>query len=230
MRRLVVVGTGSLGGAIVEALVLAGHEVAAVSRGAAAGALRPGVEPIPCDRHGDVSSLAGRTFDWAFDTCAVAPDAVDAPLGALGGDLGRYALISSLSVHGTYAAPGLTEAAPPPDASAADLAVAAARPAGDRASAPAYGASHGPLERACERAASARLGAGATALRAGVPLGAGDDTDRLAWWARRAGLAARPLAETSGPLVAWDRGRRGVAPRCGMTEAQGARLLGIAPG
>ena len=185
MRCLVVGGTGFLGGAIVDALAVAGHAVTVLSRGVSDRAMPPGARTIRADRHGDLSALADGSFDWVFDTCAYAPDAVDRLLDALGGAMARYVLVSSLSVYGRYATVGLTEDAPVPDATAADLARAAAVPPSDRASASAYGASYGPLKRACERAAADRLGGRATALRARLLVGAGDYTDRLTWWVRR---------------------------------------------
>ncbi|PRY92024.1 2'-hydroxyisoflavone reductase [Hasllibacter halocynthiae] len=48
--------------------------------------------------------------------------------------------------------------------------------------------------------------------------------------ARAAGLAIRPLAETLGPLVAWDRARRDVPLSCGMTPAQEEGVLKAASG
>jgi len=185
MRCLVVGGTGFLGGAIVDALAAEGHAVSILSRGGTARDVPAGVEAIRGDRHEDLSALADREFDWAFDTCAYAPDAVEHLLDALGPELRRYVLISSISAYGDFSKPGLTEAEPVPDATDADIAVAADIASEDRASAPAYGASYGPLKRACERAADARSGERATALRVGLLVGAGDYTDRLTWWVRR---------------------------------------------
>jgi 2'-hydroxyisoflavone reductase len=185
VNGLVVGGTGFLGGAIMDALVARGDRVAVLSRGATMRALPAGVEVIRADRHGDLGALDGRSFDWAFDTCAYAPDAVHALLAALDGRIGRYVLASSLSVYGRFDAPGLTEAQEVPDAGPADFARAAEVLPEERASAVAYGPSYGPLKRACERAAEERLGNLATALRIGLIVGAGDYTDRLTWWVRR---------------------------------------------
>lgn len=339
MQCLVVGGTGFLGGAITDALAAGGHEVAVLTRGETERALPRGVEAIRADRHGDFGALAGRRFDGAFDTCAYEPGAVERLLDALGDELARYVLISSLSAYGTFARRGLTEDDPVPDATAEDFAAARAVPPDERASAFAYGASYGPLKRACERAAIERLGERATALRVGLLVGAGDYTDRLTWWARRvdeargsrrrvpvpgpperpvqtidardaalfalrctegalggvwnvtgqsmplselldairraagsqaeivwvdegtivaagirpwselplmtppgeafrhflevdaararaAGLSTRPLAETLGPLLAWDRGRRERPLQCGIGPEQEAALLG----
>ena len=43
--------------------------------------------------------------------------------------------------------------------------------------------------------------------------------------ARAAGLTARPLAETLGPLADWDRGRRDVDLTSGMSAEQEERVL-----
>ena len=198
MRCLVVGGTGFLGGAIVDALACAGHDVAVLSRAVTARVVPSSVEAIRCDRHGDLSALAGRAFDWAFDTCAYAPDAVERLLDALGGDLRRYVLISSFSAYADFST-RVTETSPVADASAADLAVAGGLAPADRASAFAYGASYGPLKRACERAALDLLGERATALRVGLLVGAGDYTDRLTWWVRRLDLAAGPRVRVPAP-------------------------------
>ncbi|QBY00922.1 NAD-dependent epimerase/dehydratase family protein [Rhodophyticola sp. CCM32] len=40
-----------------------------------------------------------------------------------------------------------------------------------------------------------------------------------------AGLVCRPLSDTIGPLLNWDRGRRGISLKCGMTQDQEALLL-----
>jgi 2'-hydroxyisoflavone reductase len=191
MDSLVVGGTGFLGGAVVDALAARGHSVAVLSRGATARDLPLGVEVIRADRHGDLGALDGRSFDWAFDTCAYTPGAVHALLDALHSRIGHYVLASSLSVYGRYDAPGLTEAQEVPDAGPEDFARAAEVMPEQRASAIAYGPSYGPLKRACERAAEERLGDRATALRIGLIVGAGDYTDRLTWWVRRFDEAGR---------------------------------------
>ena len=106
-------------------------------------------------------------------------------LDAVGAGIRRYVVISSISAYGSFTKRGLTEDDPVPDATEEDLAVARGVAAADPASAVAYGASYGPLKRACEQAAAERLGDRATALRAGLLVGAGDYTDRLTWWVRR---------------------------------------------
>lgn len=185
MHCLIVGGTGFLGGAMADAVAAAGHRVTILVRG---DTVRPGnedVETIRADRYGDLRMLHDRDFDWVFDSCAYTPDAVTALLDAVGGGIKRYVMISSISAYGTFAKRGLTEDDPAPDATPDDYAVARSVPIAKRASAFGYGASYGPLKRACEIAAAERLGDRATALRVGLLVGAGDYTDRLTWWARR---------------------------------------------
>ena len=44
--------------------------------------------------------------------------------------------------------------------------------------------------------------------------------------AQAAGLRCRPLDETLAPLIAWDRSRRDVPLKAGMSAGQEAALLG----
>ncbi|MCK4823140.1 NAD-dependent epimerase/dehydratase family protein, partial [bacterium] len=102
MRSLVVGGTGFLGGAIVDALVKNGHAVSVLSRGQTNREVNSPVEFILADRYGDLSALRDREFDWVFDSCAYSPDAVDLLLTAVGTDIDRYVMISSISAYGTF--------------------------------------------------------------------------------------------------------------------------------
>ncbi|GHB43376.1 hypothetical protein GCM10007094_36000 [Pseudovibrio japonicus] len=185
MRVLVVGGTGFLGGAITDALAEAGHEVSVLMRGHTNRALPQGVEAIAADRYGDLNILQDREFDWAFDTCAFAPDAVRHLLEALGDKLQRYVFISSISAYSTFTKPRLNERDTVPDATQEDLSLARALAPKERSIADSYSASYGPLKRACEQTAEQMLGDKATSLRVGLLIGAGDYMDRLTWWVRR---------------------------------------------
>ncbi|HEY8382298.1 MAG TPA: NAD-dependent epimerase/dehydratase family protein [Microvirga sp.] len=185
MDVLVVGGTGFLGGAIVEAAQAAGHAVSVLARGETRRPLPEGVQRLVGDRHRDLSALAGRSFDLVVDTCAYGPDAVEGLLDALQDRIGRYALISSVSVYGDYSKPGLDENAPTPSANAEQLAFARELPPERRSSAASYATAYGPLKRACEEVATRRLGDRAFLVRAGLLVGAGDYTDRLTYWVRR---------------------------------------------
>jgi 2'-hydroxyisoflavone reductase len=195
VRTLVVGGTGFLGGAIAETAAGAGHEVTILSRGETRRDLPGGTRVIHGDRYGSLKALRNERFDFVFDTCAFSPDAVENLLGVVGADLGRYVVISSISAYGTFLKPRLNEREPVPTASGADLALARSVPQDRRASATAYGASYGPLKRACEISAQDSLGERAIVLRVGLLVGAGDYTDRLTWWVRRideGGVIAAP--------------------------------------
>lgn len=337
MRCLVVGGTGFLGGAIADTLVDYGHSVTIMSRGNAKRKTRSEADVVIADRHVSLDPLAELGFDYVFDTCAYAPESVQSILEAAGDGLRRYCLISSISAYGIFIEPDLDETTTVPTASVEDYAVASELPVEQRASAFAYGASYGPLKRACEIEAQRILGDRATALRVGLLVGEGDYTDRLTWWVRRidgvggefpapaprersiqlidvrdvaefalrcalnglsgvwnvtgkpqpfaailsevigttganaqpkwvseddivgagltpwvdvpmmapvgpnyrhfmevstkkaqtAGLVCRPLRETLEPLIEWDRSRRDIHLKCGMSSAQEAQLLAI---
>lgn len=201
MKCLVVGGTGFLGGAIADALNSAGHDTTILSRGKTLRTQAENIETLCADRYGDLTELAGRDFDWIFDSCAYTPDAVHKLLDAAGAGLKRYVLISSISAYGTFEKRGLTEDDLAPEASSEDFAIAQAVPATDRSSTFAYGGSYGPLKRACEIAAAERLGTCATSLRVGLLVGVGDYSDRLTWWVRRIDEASgeRPRVPVPGP-------------------------------
>lgn len=185
MKCLVVGGTGWLGGTIVEAALAAGHVVTTLSRGVTDCGDKPGVKRIMADRYDRVPDLADEGFDVVFDTSAYTPDAVTRILDAVGDNMGRYVLVSSVSVYGDYSTPRLNEDVPAPEASEADYRHAATVPPHKRADGAAYGPAYGPLKRACEVAAVDRLGERLIVLRPGLIVGPGDKTDRLTWWVRR---------------------------------------------
>ncbi|WP_233494636.1 hypothetical protein [Ruegeria sp. A3M17] len=126
-------------------------------------------------------------------------------LDALENEPERYVLASSLSAYGCYDKPGLIEAADVPDATRDDFERADAVPLENRGSAAAYGPSYGPLKRACEIVAEQKQGDRTTALRIGLIVGAGDNTDRLTWWVRRIDEAGRSKSPTVVALLPTDR-------------------------
>ena len=200
MRCLVVGGTGFLGGAIVDALVSSGHSVAILSRGLTKRPTVPNVEVIQADRYEDLTVLKNQSYDWVFDTCAYTPSSVELLLRAVGQGLARYVLISSVSAYGIFKEKGLCETAPVPDASTDDFEKAAGLLHQERASAFSYGASYGPLKRACEQRAEKMLGKRATSLRVGLLVGAGDYSDRLTWWVRRLDQASDDRTRVPAPV------------------------------
>lgn len=185
MNVLVVGGTGFLGGSVARDALARGHKVAIFTRGQTAKDAVPyGIEVLSGDRHRDLSALKGRSFDLVVDTCAFAPDAVASLLDALP-EIGRYALVTSISVYESFKEPGISEASPASRATPEQMEMARALPPERRSSALSYGTAYGPLKRECELVALERLAERALIIRAGLLVGAGDDSDRLTFWVRR---------------------------------------------
>ncbi|MFY0595716.1 MAG: epimerase [Cognatishimia sp.] len=199
MRCLVVGGTGFLGGAITDGLLAAGHDVSILSRGETRRSIPGEAITIQADRYGVLDHLRQHRFEWVFDTCAYTPKAVENLLLALGDQVQRYVMISSISAYGAFAKARLDETENVPTATEDDLAFARALPAKDRASAAAYGVAYGRLKRSCEITAQDILGTGATSLRVGLLIGAGDYSDRLTAWVRRIDLAQGELCQIPAP-------------------------------
>jgi len=186
MNVLVVGGTGFLGGAVAREALARGHRVAIFTRGQTGKDAGPGgIEVLNGDRHGDLSALTDRAFDLVVDTCAFAPEAVASLLDALSPEIGRYALVTSVSVYADFKAPGVSEDSPASRATPEQLAMARALPPEQRSSAASYAKAYGPLKRECELVALERLRERALILRSGLLVGAGDYTDRLTSWVRR---------------------------------------------
>jgi 2'-hydroxyisoflavone reductase len=185
LKVLIVGGTGFLGGAMTDAAVAAGHQVAVLAPGRTDRTVPDSVEILSINRHGDLAPLTGRAFDLVVDTCAYTPDAVAALLAALGPSIGRYAMVSSISADAGFPRPGLGEDALANRATAEQRAAVLALPPSERASAAALGAAYGLMKRECEIEAVTRLGGRALLLRVGLLVGAGDYTDRFTYWVRR---------------------------------------------
>ena len=180
-RTLVVGGTGFLGAAIAACAVARGHQVCILTRGQTKAAAA--VTAIFADRFAPLTALQGQSFDLVFDTCADVPDAVTHLLRVVTPQ--RYVMISSISVYPQFDDPNLSEAASVPTATEADLSPYHAQDFANWGRVQMKSESYWPLKRACELAAIAALGDNAILLRAGLLVGAGDRSDRLAWWARR---------------------------------------------
>lgn len=111
MRILVVGGTWFVGRHLVAAAVERGHEVTVLHRGIdCSGA--PHTRHLHADRDGDLAVLRTGEWDATVDTSAYYPRQVTALADALGERGGRPLLISTVSVYGELAEPGLDEQAP----------------------------------------------------------------------------------------------------------------------
>ena len=102
MKLLLLGGTKFLGRATVEAALERGHEVTLFARGETNPDLFPEVERLRGDRNGDLSQLAGRTWDAVVDTSGYYPGAVRASAVALRDAVGRYLFVSSISAYADF--------------------------------------------------------------------------------------------------------------------------------
>ncbi len=175
VRVLIAGGTSFVGHAIAQTAHEAGHEVTLINRGRTLHDLPAGVERLVGDRQGDLSALAGRSFDATIDTIAYRPRDVSSLAGALAGRGGRHVQISSISAYRPPTTAGATEEQCELwDEEDLD-------PEG-----PITGTTYGPLKAACERAAHRAFGTDTLFVRPTYVIGARDVTFRLPYWVVRA--------------------------------------------
>ena len=180
MRLLVLGGTRFVGRHLVEAALRGGHAVTLFNRGTSAPGLFPGVETLTGDRAGDHAALAGGSWDAVVDVSAYRPESVRAAAARLRGRIGRYVLVSTVSVYRAFENGGAE------DAPAWDPGTATATEAGPDL--------YGPRKRACELELE-RVWDGPWAVaRPCVVAGPHDPTDRFTYWPLRLARGGRVLA------------------------------------
>ncbi|MFY9513857.1 MAG: hypothetical protein WAQ05_23080, partial [Rubrivivax sp.] len=111
-RLLIVGGTRFLGRHLAAQALAAGHHVTLLHSGRSNPGLFPEAEHRIADRNGDLSLLADGTWDAVIDTSAYVPRHVHGMAAALAGRVGRYLLVSTISVYASMAQPGPDEDAP----------------------------------------------------------------------------------------------------------------------
>ena len=183
-----------LGRRLVEAAAARGHEVTTFSRGRHNPGIHPGIEALRGERHADVSSLRGRQWDAAIDTCGYVPGAVNRILDALDGSIAHYTFVSSVSVYAGYPPAGIDEAAPVATITAEQLREAEDMATGARPTARSYGEMYGALKALCEQAAETRMPGRVLNVRPGLIVGPYDYTDRFTYWVKRVGDGGNVLA------------------------------------
>jgi nucleoside-diphosphate-sugar epimerase len=187
VRLLLLGGPKFVGRALIEAALAAGHEVTTFNRGQTNPGAFQDVEQLHGDRHGDLATLRGKSWDAVLDTSAYVPQIVRSAAALLADAVERYVFVSSISVYADYSRPI------PEDAPLEEL--AEGHPADELL--PDY-ANYGALKVLSERAVEERFGGRALIVRPGLIVGPHDPTDRFTYWPRRVQLG-RPLLAPAPP-------------------------------
>jgi len=173
VRILIIGGTRFVGRHITEAALAGGHEVALLHRGMTGTDAFPAATHLLADRNGDLEVLLGTAWDATIDVSAYRPRQVNAVAEALGGGVGRYVFISSVSVYKAPERPGYDETAPvhtlPPGAVPETVTEE----------------NYGALKVACERAAFDHFGPSTLVLRPTYVIGPWDHIGRFTYWVQR---------------------------------------------
>ncbi len=179
MRLLVIGGTRFVGRHLVEAALVAGHDVTLVHRSATS--LFPSARHVLADRNDDLSALADGEWDATVDVCAYIPAQVRSLSAALGDRGGHHVLVSSVSVYAELHGPGGDE-----DSALLPMAGEEIDEVTDT--------TYGPLKVACEHAATAAYGDQLAIVRPTYVVGPNDHTGRYPWWVRRMARGGQVLA------------------------------------
>lgn len=171
MNVLILGGTKFLGRALVDAALAAGHAVTLFNRGQTNPDLYPEVERLRGNRDGDLTALAGRTWDAAIDTCGYVPRIVGDSARLLAESVEHYTFVSSISVYAdsVHAIPHTDESHPIAtldDETVEDIA----------------GGTYGGLKALCEKAAEAAMPGRVLSVRSGLLVGPYDLSDRFTYW------------------------------------------------
>lgn len=167
MRLLVIGGTVFLGRHLVSAAMAAGHQVTTLNRGTHDLPEQTNVERLTADREGDLSVLAGRTFDAVIDTCGYRPEVVCSSVRALSNSVGTYVFISTISVYGEFSAIGINEEHP------------------IKYTQPGEEGNYGSLKADCEKVVTELMPDRSLIIRPGLIAGPYDPTDRFTYWPAR---------------------------------------------
>ncbi|MBI1382314.1 MAG: NAD-dependent epimerase/dehydratase family protein [Planctomycetaceae bacterium] len=191
MKLLVLGGTRFVGRHTVEAALARGHDVTLFHRGKSGPELFPECEHVLGDRRIGLEALGAQEFDACLDTSGYRPSEVRRSAEFLESRVGRYAFVSTISVHAH------------PERSGADE-TAELAPWDPTQGEELNEASYGPLKAACERIVQASFGERALVLRPGLLVGPHDPTDRFSWWVARLASGGPVLAPgPAGARVQW---------------------------
>jgi 2'-hydroxyisoflavone reductase len=210
-------GTSFVGRHAVELAVEDGHDVTVFHRGQTNPGLLAGkIDHRLGDREtGDYASIDDREWwDAVIDVCAYVPRHVHQLADVLGGRVGRYVLVSSVSAYDPARATVHEDSPLHEDLAAGTEDVSAF---------------YGPLKAACERAATARFSQAAV-VRPAYVCGPYDPTDSFTYWVRRMAEGGEVVVrDASAPMQIIDvRDLGAFLIRCATTALAGA-FDGVGP-
>ena len=186
MRILIIGGTRFVGHGMAEAALEAGHDVTLFHRHQTTEL--PGATHVLGDRDGDLSALAGLSFDATIDVCAYIPGQVRHLHDALGERGGHHLFVSTVSVYQEPESAGADEDSPLFPAAADDVTEVTNE-------------TYGPLKVTCENVAAELYGdSGLAIIRPTYVVGPRDISARYPWWPLRAARGGPMIAP--GPLDA----------------------------
>jgi 2'-hydroxyisoflavone reductase len=188
MKILFIGGTRFVGLAMAREALQRGHQVDLFHRGTTQTAYLGGARELRGDRNSDLGALAAGQWDAVVDACAYRPHEIGSMSAALGGRIGCYVFVSSVSVYADDIARGSDESA-----RRCDTGILAA----DTLERVAIDArSYGPLKVLCEDEVR-RQNARSLLIRPTYVIGPHDYTQRFPEWVRR--IAAGGEIAAPGP-------------------------------
>ncbi|HEV2364831.1 MAG TPA: NAD-dependent epimerase/dehydratase family protein [Caulobacteraceae bacterium] len=188
LRLLILGGTGFIGPHQVRYALARGHKVTLFNRGRQKEAWPGPVEELIGDRNaGDLKALAGRDWDVAIDDPTTLPFWVRDAGKVLGGHVGQYVFISTISVYASNDKPA--------DETAALAQYAGKDPFAEKT---VTNDTYGPLKAVSEAEAQRQFPGKAAIVRPGLIVGPGDPTDRFTYWPVRLARGGEVLAPGDG--------------------------------
>lgn len=193
LRVLILGGTGFTGPFQVRYALERGHEITLFNRGRRPQEWPGRVEELTGDRDtADLAALAGREWDVCIDNPTSVPHWVRDVGQVIGGRVGHYIFISTISVYADTSRPGLTETAALAQYDGEDPMQETMD--GLRANMRLYGA----LKALSEAEAGRQFPGMTTVIRPGLIVGPGDGTDRFTYWPVRLARGGEVLAPGDG--------------------------------
>jgi 2'-hydroxyisoflavone reductase len=194
LKLLVLGGPRFTGRHLVRAARDRGHEVTLFNRGRTEPELFPEVEKLHGDRAGDLSALAGRTWDACLDTSGFLPGVVRRSSELLRDHVGHYTFVSSISVFSDFSRAGMDEDAPVSALAPEQWQELDAIDASEPRNTPRFFELYGPLKLECERVVQEHFASHAAIVRPGLIVGPNDYMDRFPYWIARVAAGGEVLA------------------------------------